>query len=64
METNLKRIRVEKRMTQQKLADKSGVSRVTIGLIERGECDDVKISTLKLLADALGCKPSAFLIDW
>lgn len=40
-------------MTQEELAAKSGVSRVTISMLESGAQDDVKASTLAKLADAL-----------
>ncbi len=49
----LKEIREEKRMTQEELAQKSGVSRVTIVAIENDKIQDVKLSTLKKLASAL-----------
>ncbi len=44
-------------MTQYQLADKSGVSRSTIHVIEEGGEIDVKLSTLKSLAKALKCSP-------
>ena len=40
-------------MTQEELAAKSGVSRVTISMLESGAQDDAKASTLAKLADAL-----------
>lgn len=49
----LKEIRERKKMTQEELAAKSGVSRVTISMLESGAQDDVKASTLAKLADAL-----------
>lgn len=49
----VKEAREEKRMTQEELAEKSGVSRVTIIAIESGKSVDVKVSTLVKLADAL-----------
>ena len=51
---NLKKVREESGMTQQELADKSGVNRVTIALIESGKTKDVKASTIVRLAEALG----------
>ena len=50
---NVSRLRVEKAMTQQELADKIGVSRQMIGQIERGS----KLPTIVLgrdIAVALG----------
>lgn len=49
----VKEAREEKRMTQEELAEKSGVSRPTIVAIESGKAEDVKISTLLKLAKAL-----------
>ena len=49
----LKEAREEAKLTQQQLADKSGVSRVTIGASENGTCKNVTIGTLRKLADAL-----------
>lgn len=49
----LKECREDKRMTQEELAKKSGVSRPTIVAIENGKTGDVKLSTLQKLAEAL-----------
>lgn len=53
-ENRLREIREEIGLTQQELADKSGVSRVTISFIENQKYDCVKTDTLVKLADALG----------
>ena len=45
------------KMTQEELSLKSGLSRATISAIENGEDVDIRVSTLKRLADALKCKP-------
>lgn len=50
----LKEVREEKRMTQEELAEKSGVSRQTIISIENDKTTDVKVSTLQKLASAMG----------
>lgn len=44
------------KMTQDELSKKAGVSRATISAIENGDEVDIKVSTLKALADALKCK--------
>lgn len=44
------------KMTQAELSKKAKVSRATISAIENGTEIDVKVSTLKALADALKCK--------
>lgn len=49
----VKETREEKRMTQEELAEKSGVSRATIIALETGKTTDVKMSTLQKLASAM-----------
>jgi len=58
---NLKRIRIEKGLSQEKLALKSNISRATISKIESGEEAEVKVGTLKALAQALDCSVADFL---
>lgn len=53
----LKEAREEAHMTQQELAEKSGVSRITIALIECGSQKDVLSSTVVKLAKALDKQP-------
>ena len=54
----LKDVREKNGITQEELAEKSGVSRATISLIENGRAECVKTDTLSKLADALGKKAS------
>lgn len=54
----LKEIREKHGLTQEELARKSGISRVTISMIESGKSSCVKTQTLLKLADALGEKAS------
>jgi DNA-binding XRE family transcriptional regulator len=54
MNLNLKARRIEKRMTQEELAQKSKISRQTIISIENDEQYNVTTNTLVSLADALG----------
>ena len=49
---NLKRIRIEQGLSQEKLAKLSGVHRVTIARYESGKCLP-NIRTLEMLSDAL-----------
>lgn len=56
-ENRIKERREALKMTQTELADKSGISRATISALENGGKTDIKVSTLKALADALKCKP-------
>lgn len=50
---NLREIRESKKMSQEELAKKSGISRVTISMLETGAQKDTTASTLVKLADAL-----------
>ena len=49
----IKERRAELRMTQEELAQKSGVSRQTISSIETGKYDNVLVGTLAAIATAL-----------
>lgn len=59
MNFRLREVREEVGFTQEELAKKSGVSRVTISLIESGRTNCVKTDTLTKLADALGKSANA-----
>ena len=54
--SRLRRCRLEAALTQEELADRAGVSRRAVALIERGETEP-RPSTIRKLADALGCSP-------
>ena len=58
---DLKKIRIEAGLTQEQLAEKSGISRVTIANIERGVVAFIKSSTIIKLADALKVDPQVLL---
>jgi len=49
----IKELREEKRMTQEELAIKSGVSRQTINAIENDKYSNVMMGTLAAIATAL-----------
>lgn len=57
----LKERRLELKMTQEELAAKSGVSRVTISLLETGEQTVTKSSTILALAKALNVEAQELL---
>ena len=59
--TNLKIYRVKAGLTQEELAEKSGISRVTIALIESEKQKVAKSSTILKLADALKIEPQELL---
>jgi len=50
----LKELRKDKKMTQEHLAAQAGISRVTLGKIERGEFGSVSVKTLDTLLFNLG----------
>ena len=56
MENILKKIREEKNMTQEQLAEKSRVSRTIISELENGKTDVITNITLERLATALDKK--------
>lgn len=58
---NLQECRMKALLTQKELAERSGVSRVTIALLESGKQTEVKSSTILKLADALGIEPQILL---
>lgn len=45
--------REELRMSQEELAEKAGISRQTIHLIESGKLENVTLGTMKAIATAL-----------
>ncbi|HET7445324.1 MAG TPA: helix-turn-helix transcriptional regulator [Solirubrobacterales bacterium] len=57
---NLRAVRDEKELTQEQVAQRSGVQAGEISRIERGQRDP-QVSTLLKLAKALGVKPGQLL---
>lgn len=51
--TEIKKLRKNKQITQGQLAAIAGISRVTLGKLERGEVVSVSIKTLDLILNAL-----------
>ncbi|MFC6446138.1 helix-turn-helix domain-containing protein [Shinella zoogloeoides] len=60
MATNLRRIRHDKKLTQEELADRAGLSMRYIGAIERGAVS-ASVTVLGQIADALGVEPGELL---
>lgn len=52
--TTIKKLRVEKNLTQEELATLSGISRVTLGKVERGEFGNTSVRTLDIILSTLG----------
>lgn len=57
MAINLRRIRHDKQLTQEELADSAGLSARYIGAIERADVS-ASVTVLGQIADALGVAPS------
>ena len=51
--SKIKALRKEKKLTQEQLSKLCGISRVTLGKLERGEVSSVSIKTLDLMLSAL-----------
>jgi transcriptional regulator with XRE-family HTH domain len=59
---NIRRIRKEKGISQEDLADRAGVNRNYVGMVER--CENAPtIDLLEKFAEALGVKPVVFLLE-
>ncbi|MAT64613.1 MAG: transcriptional regulator [Gammaproteobacteria bacterium] len=56
---NLKRLRREKGMSQEELADRAEINRNYVGMVERSE-NAATVDLLEKLAEALGAKPVDF----
>ena len=56
---NLKRLRREKGMSQEELADRAEINRNYVGRVERSE-NAATVDLLEKLAEALGAKPVDF----
>ena len=54
MSNKLRMKRLEAGLTQQKLSEKTGVSRYTIVMLEKNSDRNTKLSTLRKIATALG----------
>ena len=50
----IKTLREAKKITQEQLASKCGISRVTLGKIERGELGNTSVKTLDIILFSLG----------
>ncbi len=61
MEYNLRKIRELRGLTQNELAKKSGISRVTISRIESGTQEDLMVGNLNRIAQALNCQVSELI---
>jgi transcriptional regulator with XRE-family HTH domain len=60
MAVNLRRIRHDKKMTQEELADRAGLSARYIGAIERAD-KSASVTVLGRIAEALGIDAAALI---
>lgn len=60
MARNLRRARHDKKLTQEELADRAGLSMRYVGAIERGDVS-ASVTVLGQIADALEIDPSELL---
>ncbi|WP_394235996.1 helix-turn-helix domain-containing protein [Pseudomonas anguilliseptica] len=58
---NVRRIRVEIGLSQEELAERAGVHRTYVGMLERGE-KNVTIYNIERIANALKVAPSQLLV--
>lgn len=58
---NVRRLRLEQGLSQEQLADKAGLHRTYIGMIERAE-KNITLCNIEKLANALGVKVSELMI--
>ena len=59
---NVKRIRIERGLTQEKLALDAGIAMRYVGMIERAETS-ATVGMLGKLAEALGVRPVEFFVE-
>jgi transcriptional regulator with XRE-family HTH domain len=59
----LKRLRSEAGLTQQQLAERSGLSIASLMALEQGRSDNPRLDTLRKLAAALNCTVGKLVDD-
>ena len=60
MGEKIRELREKAKLSQEELAERSGISRVTISFIETGKLESVTTKTLRQIAEALGVSVSIF----
>lgn len=64
METKIKEYRERKGITQEELAEKSGISRTTISYLENNLLESTTNTTMLKIAEALNCKIRDIFLIW
>lgn len=62
IKNRLKELRIERGISQEELAEKSGISRTTLSKIENNEEAVVNTRTIAKLAEVFGVKPSEIFL--
>ena len=63
MELRIREVREKKKLTQEELAKRAGVSRQLVSSLENGSAVNTTTSTLLALAEVLGCHVADFFAD-
>lgn len=58
--TNLRRLRLEQKLSQEELAERAGLHRTYVGMLERSE-KNVTIHNIERIAQGLGVSPEVLL---
>ncbi len=58
----LRALRLERKLSQEALADLAGIHRTYVGSVERGE-RNIALDNINALADALGVSPGSLVDD-
>lgn len=62
IKNRLKELRIERGISQEELAEKSGISRTTLSKIENNEEVNVNTRTIAKIADAFNVMPSEIFL--
>ena len=63
MKNNLLVFLAKKRMTMAELSRITGISRPTLTAIKKGDCEKVRLETIKTICNALNCGIDDFIAE-